>query len=292
MAKKKQSKKTTTHKNLIILLACIAVFFLANITVSNTDPATETKPNKIESVDSLGCDSKVLGIGVYGVLTTYPREIVDESGHVTTSTSSDDVIYALESGAKDPDIEAIVIEFDSPGGLPVAGEEIANAIKRINKTTISLIRNQGNSAAYWAASAADTVFALKNSDVGSIGVTASYLDNSKHNEKEGLTYQQLTSAPYKDIGSPDKPLTEEERFFIERDLEIIHQNFVEAIASHRNLDYNLVSNLANGSSMLGDMAKQYGLIDRVGDIYTVKDYLINELYLTPDESNDIDICWF
>lgn len=234
-------------------------------------------------------ECNVLGATLYGVLTTYILSSADvdseDRSEEVTQTSSDHIRDAIERGENDSSIKAIVLEIDSPGGYAIAGEEVANALKRAQKPTIALLRNSGTSAAYWAATGADVIYASENSDVGGIGVTLSYLDNVEKNKKEGLTYHEISSAKFKDYGNPDKPLTEEEHKLFLRDIQIIHDNFVHAIAKNRNLGISEVEALADGSSMLGQMALDNGLIDEIGGISEVVEYLEETL------GEEINICW-
>ena len=180
----------------------------------------------------------------------------------------------LKRRTSDPSIKAILLQIDSPGGDPVAGEDIATALKHATKPTVALIADEGDSAAYWAATGAQTIFASANSSIGDIGVTQSYLDDEKENEQNGLTFISLTAGKYKDAGNPDAPLTPEEKALLERDLNIEMQNFISSVAQNRNLlPMASVTAIANGSSMLGQMALQDGLIDKIGNIYDVEDYL-------------------
>jgi len=107
-------------------------------------------------------------------------------------------------------IGALIVEIDSYGGYPVASEEITNALKRMKTPVIALIRESAASGAYLIATGADKIYASEASDVGSIGVTMSYLDYSEQNKDQGIIYQQLSSGKFKDSGDPDKELTEEE----------------------------------------------------------------------------------
>ena len=179
-----------------------------------------------------------------------------------------------------------MLEIDSGGGSPVAGEEIAHELLNVKKPTVALIRAMGSSAAYWAATGADIIFASKNSDIGSIGVTYSYLDNVEKNKKEGLTYIELFAGQYKETGNPDKALTTGEKDLIVRDLKIMHNNFIKAVSENRNISFEKVSVLADGSSMLGEQAKKSGLIDRIGDRIDVEAYLDEKI------GEKAEICWY
>ncbi len=124
----------------------------------------------------------------------------------------------------------------------------------------------------------------QNFAIGSIGVTMSYLDYAKENEKDGITYNQLSSGKFKDIGAYDKSLTPEEKELLMRDINILHENFIKAVANNRNLDIKKVRQLADGSDMLGQMALENGLIDQIGGRYEVEEYLRNKI------GEDIEIC--
>jgi protease-4 len=228
-------------------------------------------------------DCNVAGVNLHGQLFTYIPQ--GESPEFSDAVPADYISYYIKKALKNPDIKAIVLEIDSAGGSPVAGEEIAHLLKTSDKPTVALIRQLGLSAAYWAATGADIIYASRNSDVGSIGVTYSYLDNVGKNQKEGLNYNQLFSGKYKEMGNPDRTLTEEERNLIIRDLKIVHANFIDDVAKNRNLTLNKVTALADGSSILGEQAKKLGLVDEIGDLVDV------ETYLTEKLGEKVEICW-
>ena len=232
-------------------------------------------------------ECNVIVFELRGFLTTYhTNEEIDEDGNpITDQSSSEDIVFWIESAEEDDTVKAIVLEVDSTGGYPVAAEEVANALRRAQKPTVAIIRGFGDSAAYWAATGADIIFASKNSDVGSIGVTMSYLDYSKQNQEEGLTYNKLSSGKFKDAGDFDKALTYEEKQLFMRNVNILNENFIQAVAGNRNMDIAKVRELADGSSWLGEQALEYGLIDRIGGIYEAKEYLKGLI------GKEIDLCW-
>ncbi len=214
---------------------------------------------------ALGCN--VVGIAVRGPITVSGYGFTAEecaAGGCPAITASDEVIEYLRTAREDGAIKAILLDIDSPGGEPVAAEEIAAAIETSGKPSVAWVRQYAASGAYWIASAADTIVASANSDVGGIGVTMSYLDNVAQNEQEGLRYNDLSSAKSKDTGSPDRPLTDEEIALLKRDVDIVHQNFVDTVARNRELDREAVALLADGSTVLGRMALEHGLIDTIG----------------------------
>lgn len=209
----------------------------------------------------------------------------DVNSSCDSITSSEDLIWALDEAADNPNIKAVVLEVDSGGGSPVAAEEAAALLKKLGKPSVAWVRESAASAAYWIASAADTIIAAENSDIGSIGVTYSYVDNAKQNLSEGLTYNQLTTGKYKDTGTPDRALTADERALIQRDLDISLQTFIKAVATNRNLSVDKVTALADGSTMLGAMALKNGLIDQLGTKQEVWKQLEEDINDTPN------VCW-
>ena len=160
--------------------------------------------------------------------------------------------------------------------------ELANFIKTIDKPVIAMVREAAASGAYWVASSADRIFASEISDIGSIGVTMSYIDYSKSNSQQGFTWNSLSTGKYKDAGSMDKPLTREEREIFERDLKIIHEKFVNEVATNRGMSVSAVSALADGSTVLGGRAKELGLIDEIGFINEVESYIEKEYGFKPE----------
>ncbi len=266
----------------IIILG--AIFILVNAVMSDSD-ADNSSTVAEESASDQDCN--VTGIELHGDVVTYisPADYNTEGKLTEDETASENVVYAIREGEKDDKIKAILIEIDSYGGSAVAGEEIAVALKNAKKPTVALIRGAGDSAAYWAATGANRIFASKNSDVGSIGVTMSYLDNSTQNIKDGMTYNQLSSGKFKDAGSPDKVLTGEEKNLFMRDVNIINQNFIKAVSDNRKIGIEKVTSLADGSTMLGEAALSNGLIDQVGGRPEVDQYLKEKIGAEPE------ICW-
>ena len=247
---------------LAIYVALIDSGSSENTSDSSSDVASSDAGNDYENCNAIG-------IEVRGCILTYKPDSADSpfdfgEDSCDTITSSEEVVSKIKDATGNPNIKAVILEIDSGGGSPVGAEEIAGALKSLGKPSIAWVRGGASSAAYWVASAADTIIASKSSDIGSIGVTISYVDNAKQNIKDGLTYNQLTTGKYKDTGTPDRALTTEERSLIQRDLDIILENFIQVIATNRHISVEKVAALADGSTMLGRMALRNGLIDQLG----------------------------
>lgn len=267
------------------VIFAIIFFFIFQLlsAVFNVDQNTSFEDLKNENYNE---NCSVFGIGIHGTLMTYlPAHSENDPDFNYDITASENVIDNIKVANENPKIKAILIDVDSPGGLPVAGEEIAIALKNSTKPTVALIRQTGASASYWAVSSAGRIFASRNSDVGSIGVTGSYLDSTNKNLKDGYQYIPLTTGEFKDTGNPNKPLTQAEKDLIMRDLKIIFKNFIEDVSKNRNIPIEKVESLADGSTVLGLTAKEVGLIDEIGGMPEVEKYLEEKIGEKPY------ICW-
>jgi len=195
------------------------------------------------------------------------------------AASSDEIVSYINEAVEDDNIKAIIFEINSPGGSAVASSEIAEAIKEAKKEklTVALIREQGTSGAYWVASACNHVIAHPLSFTGSIGVIASYLEFSGFLEKYNITYEQLTSGKHKDVMSPFRELTDEEREAIMKKLDIIYEDFVKEIVQNRGMPEEQVRELADGMFYLGKEAKEIGLVDELGTKKDAEKYIEQQL---------------
>ncbi len=268
-------------KTIIAVVAAFVILSVASAAIYNGLFGWSEVSYYEEGGDYGECN--VLGINLYGDLVTFAgtNDYAPEGEEYAGMTTSDDIMLAIQAEKQNDSIKAYLLEVDSYGGYPVAGEEVATALQDSGKPTVALIRQAGLSAAFWAATGADRIFASKNSDVGSIGATASYLYERQPNSQ----FIELNSARYKDTGTLEKPLTAEDRALILRDLNIIHQNFVEAVAKNRNLAIEKVRAAADGSSVLGERAKELGLIDEIGSWKEAEAYLETQIGEKPV------VCW-
>ena len=184
---------------------------------------------------------------------------------VQEGTSSTKTIQFIKAAEKDPSVRAIIFDINSPGGSAVASEEIAHAIKESTKYKVAVIRDLGASGAYWIASSSDVIFASRMSLTGSIGVISSFIQFEGLMDKYGISYERLVAGERKDIGSPFREMTDEERILFQKKINTIHEYFINEVAENRNLSSNARKAIADGSFFLGSEAKEHGLIDEIGN---------------------------
>lgn len=269
-----------------ILALTVAGNYIYNKAFQSEGYSSSGSLSDSSNTDDASSSCSVLALNLHGSIVTYiPDKYFDNTDSNKDIVASEKITHYIEEADKDDNIKAILLEVDSNGGLPVAGEEIAHALRNTKKPSIAVIRQSGLSSAYWAASGASHIFASRNSDIGSIGVTASYLESVNKNKKDGYQYVQLSVGKYKDTGNPDKELTDDEKSLIMRDIKIVHQNFIDDVAKYRNISVSDVQKIADGSSVLGDKAKELKLIDEIGGLSDAKNYIENLIKEKPE------ICW-
>lgn len=268
---------------ILISLAALIVFFLGLQFWGDWNDEWSGY-NASQKVSDGQCNIAVLPL--FGGIISYRGA---DKGEMTTaddlppSVNPDDVENFFQSAEADPKIQGVLGEMDSYGGSGAGGEIIANRFKKSPLPTVVAVRDMAASAGYQIATGADYIIAFPSSDIGSIGVTMSYLDNSEKNEIDGLKFISLSSGKFKDSGTPDKPLTEEERTLFERDLKIYHDDFVTYVSNNRKIPFEDVAKLADGSSMPGTLALQHKLIDELGDRETARLWFAKKLGLTKEE---------
>jgi len=215
-------------------------------------------------------------IPIYGEITT-----IGSKGF-TVGASAEKIIADLDEAYNNPNIEAIILDINSPGGSGVAADEISQKIKGSEKLTVAVIRDYGTSAAYWIASSSDHVYANRLSLTGSIGVIGSFLDFSGFIQEYNITYQRYVSGELKDMGSAFKQPSTKEKEIYQKLIDDMQNIFIEEVAMNRNLTISEVEKMATGQIYLGIEAKELGLVDELGTKEDAVEYIETQLNITSD----------
>ena len=177
-------------------------------------------------------------------------------------------IEQLTAFYEDDRIKAIVLRIDSPGGGVGPSQEIHDEVRRINadKPIVVSMGSVAASGGYYIAAPARRIFANPGTLTGSIGVIMEFTNFQELLEKIGLSSQVVKSGKHKDIGSPVRPMTEEDRAILQALIDDVHAQFVESVAAGRKLDPQVVRNLADGRIYTGRQARDLGLVDELGNL--------------------------
>ena len=183
---------------------------------------------------------------------------------------SKDVIEQLEKHRTNPTVKALVLRINSPGGGVAPSQEIyEEIIKTRQESKKPVVASMGSLAAsggYYIASAADVIVANPGSITGSIGVLIQIPNVSGLLQKIGVKSVVVKSGEHKDLASPTREMTDAERQILQRLLDDVHDQFIDAVAKTRKLDRKKVEALADGRIFSGREAQSLGLVDQIGNL--------------------------
>ena len=214
-------------------------------------------------VDGAG-KAKVLLVEISGMISSQEKE-----GFRPTSSMLASVKEQLTRAAKDEQIKAIVLRINTPGGTVTASDIIYHELKTFKANRkipiIASIMDLGTSGGYYIAAAADRVLAHPSSVTGSIGVIMLTVNAKGLLEKIGVEASAVTSGPRKDMGSPFRTMTVEERAIFQGLIDSFYQRFLTIVQEGRtNLQMEQIKRLADGRIYTGEQAKEAGLVDEIG----------------------------
>ncbi|MBS0169325.1 MAG: signal peptide peptidase SppA [Nitrospira sp.] len=179
-------------------------------------------------------------------------------------------ISELKQYSENPLVKAIVLRIDSPGGGVVPSQEIHDAVKRVkNKSNKAVIASMGTVAAsggYYIAAATDRIIANPGTLTGSIGVIMEMANFEGLMKKVGVEGVVIKSGRFKDVGSPLRKMSDEERKLLQSVMDDVHHQFIQAVADGRSLEVSDVEPLADGRIYTGRQAKEARLVDELGDL--------------------------
>lgn len=173
-----------------------------------------------------------------------------------------DVMRDIALAEDDARVKAVLFDFDSPGGMVAGTPELADRIAQMEKPTLAFTDNMMCSAAYWAGASADSIWATKSADVGSIGVYMPWIDETAAFANEGLKVEifKNSDAEYKAMGFPGTALTDTQREYLRDQVEEIASMFMGHVANNRTF---INSEAMRGQTFMADRAMAHGLVDGI-----------------------------
>jgi protease-4 len=198
-------------------------------------------------------------IRLNGVISSDPADSFSTAG-ITPGL----VDNQLTQAAGDPDVKAVVLRINSPGGSVVASNQIYHMIKDFEKPIVVWMDEMAASGGYYIACGADYVVAHPDSLVGSIGVISQFINADELLDEIGVDVVVITSGPRKDTGSLFRDMTEEEQAYWQSIIDETYDGFVDIVVEGRDLPEETVRELADGNIYTGRQALKDGLVDAVG----------------------------
>jgi protease-4 len=182
------------------------------------------------------------------------------------TTGGRTAVEAIDRMASDPNVAAMVLRIDSPGGSVLAADQIVRAIQRARRH-MPVIASMGAVAAsggYYIASACDEIWADPSTITGSIGVWFGKVDFEPIATRYGVHTEQITRSAHAGAESLWRPFTPDERAILAESVRDWYRAFIDRVAEGRGMRRSEVHAVAQGRVWSGDHAQEIGLVDRLG----------------------------
>lgn len=189
---------------------------------------------------------------------------ISESGSLTGRRAS--IVAALRHARRDRRALGVLLWVDSPGGSAEASDLIHREVVRVRekKPVVAYFGEVAASGGYYVAAHANAIVAQPLGITGSIGVVSARLLASQLLDRIGIRTEVLRTGPHADIYSPHRPLSEEERSLMNRELDAFYDSFVALVADGRGRPVEEIEPLARGRVWLAADAHRHGLVDELG----------------------------
>jgi len=208
--------------------------------------------------------SKVLMLDLIGMISSS-----EERGFYPIPSQVARLKEALTKAAEDPAVRSLVLRVNTPGGTVTASDVLYHELRLFKQKKkvpiIASILDVGASGGYYVAMGADKIVAHPSSVTGSLGVIMLTMNAHGLLEKIGVHANAITSGPKKDMGSPFRAMTDEERAIFQSVINNLYERFLTVIKEGRkNLSADEIRALADGRIYSGEQAKAVGLVDSIG----------------------------
>lgn len=261
------------HGGLLIALSIVVGLVLAcailplggfAILVASVDRGGEGGPTPATKWQ----EQQVSGSGTDRVVIIDVTGIIGSEGEFG-GVSQSQLLSQIRQAGDDPLVKAVVLRVDSPGGGVVASNEIHEELKRLREQGKYLVVSMGSVAAsggYYIATAADSIYANPDTITGSLGVIITSVNYEEAFDKLGLEQVVYKSGKLKDILSPARDATDEEKAILQSFVDQAYQGFVDVIAEGRAIPREQVLQLADGRIYSGRQAQELHLVDELGNL--------------------------
>lgn len=209
----------------------------------------------------LGQRGRVHVMGLHGTISKRVGLLTGSGG-----TSTEEFGREFDAAMASEEVATIVVDIDSPGGSVTGVPELADKIyaARGTKRIVGMVNAAAYSAGYWLGSAFDEMIITPSGGVGSIGVYTAHIDQSAANEKIGLKVEYIHAGEYKVEGNPNEPLTDDARSEIQRHVDEVYAEFIDAVARNRGVTAKTVlDTYGKGRTVRAKEALRRGMVDRI-----------------------------
>jgi len=185
----------------------------------------------------------------------------------SSDDSASSALKQMRKAVKNEHVKGILLRINSPGGTVPTSQELTdevNALKKANKPVVVSMGDLAASGGYYVASASDRIIAQPGTLTGSIGVIMNTVNVQELLKKIGVAPEAIKTGPFKDLASPTRPMTPEDRAIIQAIIADSYDQFVTAVAKGRKMKVETVKQIGDGRVYSGRQALKLGLVDELG----------------------------
>lgn len=211
-----------------------------------------------------------------------PIDIVKIEGGIF---ESEEILKDLQDDIENDSVKAIILRIDSPGGAVAPSQEIFRQVLKVRAAGKKVVASMGTLAAsggYYIASAADKIIASPGTITGSIGVIMENFGVEELAKTLRVEPRTIKSGKMKDTGSPFRPMTDEDRVFLQNLSDDLYDQFTSDVAEQREIPIEKIREIAEGKIYSGRQAKNLGLVDEIGNLYDAIELTRKEAGLPSD----------
>ena len=252
-----------------MLASALLAVVVAGCSVISLDLNPKIRPLEEETVEGGKSGPKILLMDVSGMISDEGTQPILNLGTPPPRVPLRVRIREeLRKAEEDRDVRALVVRINSPGGTVTASDiiyrEITSWKERTRRPVVAVLMDIAASGGYYVALAADTIVAHPTTVTGSIGVIMLTVNAEGLMQKIGVAATAIKSAEHKDMGSPFRQLTPEERAIFQGVIDHLQRQFLAKVEERRKLSPDTVRTLADGRVYTADQALGHKLIDQVG----------------------------
>jgi len=250
------------------LFALLGAVLALVLFVSGCSPKITLFPDYSEPLEEYAIrgkgPDKILALPIRGFISSEPA-----SGLLRERPSAlQECTARLDKARKDPSVKAVILQIDSPGGTVTDSDILYHEIRAFReetgKTVIALIMDVGASGGYYAALSADAIMVHPTSVTGSVGVIFITPKLEGLMDKIGVGAEVVKSGALKDMGSPFRATTEEEKRLFQDMIDRMAGRFLGLVRERRGLGEAAMKTVSTAAVFTGDEAVSLGLADRTG----------------------------
>ncbi len=227
--------------------------------------------------------SKIAVINAAGVINSGTSGFDPVNGAVV---GADSLVKYIREARADRSIRAIVLRVDSPGGSSTASDVIWRELsisRENNRPVIVSMSDLAASGGYYIALGGDAIVAQPGTLTGSIGVYTGKFVTTGSLDKLGANMESTSHGKHAEMYSPDRRFTPDERKKVQESMQLVYDQFIERTAAARHMPPEKVDEVAQGRVWTGEQARQIGLVDEIGGLYTAIDLAKQRARIAADE---------